>query len=60
MQGECEGTIEFAPAGAGGFGYDPVFLVGDKTYAEMTGAEKDAVSHRGKALRAFVEALKNR
>ena len=60
VQGECEGTIAFAPAGAGGFGYDPVFLVGDKTYAEMTGAEKDAVSHRGKALRAFVEALKNR
>ncbi len=57
--GECPGEIAFAPAGEDGFGYDPVFLVGDKTYAQMTAQEKDAVSHRGKALRGFVELLKN-
>lgn len=60
VQGECAGTIAFQPCGTSGFGYDPVFLVGDKTYAEMTGPEKDLVSHRGKALRLFVEALKER
>ncbi len=60
VQGECFGTIAFAPAGKDGFGYDPIFLVGDKTYAEMTGEQKDAVSHRGKALRLFVQALKSR
>ena len=57
--GECPGEIAFAPAGEDGFGYDPVFLVGDKTYAQMTAQEKDAVSPRGKALRGFVELLKN-
>ena len=57
--GECPGEIAFAPAGEDGFGYDPVFLVGDKTYAQMTPQEKDSVSHRGKALRGFVELLKN-
>ena len=45
--------IAFAPAGDGGFGYEPVFLCNGKTYAEMTPEEKDAVSHRGKALRQF-------
>lgn len=57
-EGECPGEIAFAPAGNGGFGYDPVFLCGEKTYAEMTPEEKDAVSHRGKALRRFSAALK--
>lgn len=57
-EGECPGKIAFAPAGDGGFGYDPVFLCGEKTYAEMTDAEKDAVSHRGKALRRFSVALR--
>lgn len=57
-EGECPGKIAFAPAGDGGFGYDPVFLCGEKTYAEMTDAEKDAVSHRGKALRRFSAALR--
>lgn len=57
--GECPGEIAFAPAGEDGFGYDPVFLVGDKTYAQMTAQEKDALSHRGKALRGFAELLKN-
>ena len=56
--GECEGKIAFAPRGGGGFGYDPVFIVGSgKSYAELTEAEKDAVSHRGKALRSLQREL---
>jgi XTP/dITP diphosphohydrolase len=56
-RGECEGAIAFAPQGNDGFGYDPVFLVGDKTYAQMNAEEKDAISHRGKALRLFQKDL---
>lgn len=57
-RGECPGHIAFAPAGEGGFGYDPLFLVkGGKTYAELSAEEKDALSHRGNALRLFRERL---
>lgn len=56
-RGECQGEIAFAPHGENGFGYDPIFLCGEKTYAEMTAAEKDAVSHRGRALRRFLAQL---
>ena len=54
-QGECPGTIAFAPQGDGGFGYDPVFFLPQlrKTYAQLTPEEKAAVSHRGKALEVF-------
>ncbi len=58
-EGECPGSIAFAPAGEDGFGYDPVFLCGEKTFAQMTAAEKDAVSHRGKALEKFNLVLKD-
>ena len=58
-RGECPGTIAFAPMGEGGFGYDPVFVVeGGKTFAELTAEEKDAVSHRGAALRKLKAALR--
>lgn len=59
-RGECEGTITSAPRGEGGFGYDPVFEVaGDtKTMAELSAAQKNAVSHRGAALRKFEEKLR--
>lgn len=57
-RGECEGEIAFAPRGEGGFGYDPVFLVGDKSFAQLTAEEKDAVSHRGNSLRAMSATLK--
>jgi XTP/dITP diphosphohydrolase len=57
-QGECKGKIAFEPRGNDGFGYDPVFLVGDSTFAEISGEEKDKISHRGKALRIFAEKLK--
>ncbi len=56
-EGAFEGEIAYAPAGENGFGYDPIFLVGDRTSAEMTPAEKDAVSHRGKALAIFSKEL---
>jgi XTP/dITP diphosphohydrolase len=50
--GTCAGTITEQPRGAGGFGYDPVFLepATGRTFAELTRAEKAAVSHRGRAL----------
>ena len=50
MTGVCEGRVAYLPSGSGGFGYDPIFLVGKKTYAELTPSEKDAVSHRGMCL----------
>jgi XTP/dITP diphosphohydrolase len=58
-QASWEGRIARAPAGSGGFGYDPLFLVGDsgRTAAELDSARKNAVSHRGQALRALVAAL---
>ena len=58
-RGECPGTIAFAPQGSGGFGYDPVFFVPSlkKTFAQLSPEEKNAISHRGKALRAFAEKL---
>ena len=59
--GQCDGTIGFAPRGNNGFGYDPIFFVeGNKTFAELTDHQKDAMSHRGKALRELSELLLNR
>ncbi len=57
-RGECPGKIAFAPRGTDGFGYDPVFLTGKKTFAELSAEEKDNISHRGKALRLFAEKLR--
>jgi XTP/dITP diphosphohydrolase len=59
-RGTTEGTIAPQSRGAAGFGYDPVFIPdgGDgHTYAQMTAAEKHALSHRGRAFRALVEKL---
>lgn len=54
-RGECPGTIAYAPQGENGFGYDPIFFVPAlrKTFAQMTAEEKNAISHRGKALEKF-------
>lgn len=54
------GRIGFEPRGAGGFGYDPLFIVagGDRTAAEMPEAEKNRVSHRGQALAALAAAMR--
>ena len=58
-EGECHGVITREPHGEGGFGYDPVFYMESlgKTMAEVTPEEKNAVSHRGNALRKFREEL---
>jgi XTP/dITP diphosphohydrolase len=54
FEGESRGVLAEAPRGSGGFGYDPVFLVEDgRTMAELSDAEKDAISHRGRAARAL-------
>ena len=58
-EGRCDGAVAFAPMGTGGFGYDPVFLVPEKgrTFSQLTEAEKNEISHRGKALRDFAGKL---
>ena len=64
VEGRCEGRLAHAIRGAGGFGYDPAFVpdeVGDgRTMAELTQAEKDAISHRGRAARALLERMAER
>ena len=59
-QGSCEGEILFAPRGENGFGYDSLFFCTElgKTFAEAAPDEKNAVSHRGRALHAFLSAWK--
>lgn len=59
-RGECEGEMLFAPRGNGGFGYDPIFRPEgyDRSMAELTPEEKNAISHRGKAMREFMGKLK--
>ncbi len=60
FRGTCEGRIAYEPAGCGGFGYDPVFIADaypDRTLAEVDEDAKNAISHRGNALAAMVEAL---
>ncbi len=54
VEGSLEGSISEVERGSGGFGYDPVFLVGDRTLAEISAAEKNRMSHRAVALRALV------
>jgi XTP/dITP diphosphohydrolase len=63
FEGRCSGEIVTGPRGTGGFGYDPAFLPDDRdpddlrTMAELEPAEKDAISHRGRAARALLEGL---
>ena len=63
LEERCEGTLATEPRGSGGFGYDPAFLPADipdgRTMAELDAAEKDAISHRGRAARAFAEWLES-
>ncbi len=58
VRGECHGNIGFERDGNEGFGYDPLFLINGKSFGRYTAAEKDKISHRGNALRAFAEELK--
>lgn len=60
VAGACEGAIGHAPRGSGGFGYDPLFRPGaapGRAMAELTPSEKDAISHRGVAMRRLGELL---
>jgi XTP/dITP diphosphohydrolase len=58
--GDCIGRILEAPRGSGGFGYDPLFFSDElgKTFGEASAEEKDAVSHRGRALRGLLKSLR--
>jgi XTP/dITP diphosphohydrolase len=62
FEGRCTGTMAPAPRGSGGFGYDPIFVPDDgqdgRTMAELDQAEKDAISHRGRAGRALLRHLR--
>ena len=61
-EGVVEGVITVEPRGTGGFGYDPVFVPAEadgRTFAEMGPEAKNALSHRGRALRALLEVLKD-
>ena len=63
VEGTCTGSIAVAETGAGGFGYDPIFVPdeGDgRTFAEMSADEKHDVSHRGRAFRALLSELGRR
>jgi XTP/dITP diphosphohydrolase len=63
FEGRCEGELATAPRGSGGFGYDPAFIPSDtgagdrRTMAELSPAEKHAISHRGRAARSLAEFL---
>ena len=56
--GVCEGKIGYTLIGENGFGYDPLFMVGDKSFAQLSNEEKDKISHRGNAMREFTQKLK--
>jgi XTP/dITP diphosphohydrolase len=67
VEGRCTGTLAAQPRGSGGFGYDPAFIPDDRdsaaperTMAELSGAEKDAISHRGRAARELLAWLQRR
>ena len=63
FEGRCEGTLAGEPRGEGGFGYDPAFVPDDtgpedqRTYSELSDAEKHAISHRGRAARRLAAHL---
>jgi XTP/dITP diphosphohydrolase len=66
FEGRCEGTVAAVPRGSGGFGYDPAFVPTDtgpddeRTMAELSAAEKHAISHRGRAARGLAAFLSGR
>lgn len=65
FEGRCEGRLAQAPRGSEGFGYDPAFVPDEltgpgRTLAEVPPAQKDAISHRGRAARALAAALEDR
>ena len=62
VEGVCDGRVAYAPAGTNGFGYDSVFLVQayGKTMGDLSDAQKDRISQRGKAIRAMLALLMQR
>lgn len=60
VNGTCEGMIGYEERGTNGFGYDPVFMVGNRTMAEMISEEKNAVSHRGAAMKKLYVLLEGK
>ncbi|MCF0121331.1 MAG: RdgB/HAM1 family non-canonical purine NTP pyrophosphatase, partial [Oscillospiraceae bacterium] len=59
-EGECRGELLYAPQGENGFGYDPIFFIPSlgKSMAEISAEEKNAISHRARALGSFAEKIK--
>jgi XTP/dITP diphosphohydrolase len=57
VEGRVNGIIGTEPVGENGFGYDPIFMYGDKSFAQLDDSEKNSVSHRGNALRKLVAEL---
>lgn len=62
VEGRCEGLIAEEPAGENGFGYDPIFYLPefDKTMAQLSQAQKNKISHRGRALKKMKKEIKKR
>lgn len=58
LRGECEGFIGKEMRGNNGFGYDPIFMIGDKSFAEISSEEKNKISHRANALKKLTCVLK--
>lgn len=58
VRGECRGKIGYEPIGENGFGYDPLFMYGEKSFAEISAEEKNKISHRADALRKLCSILK--
>jgi XTP/dITP diphosphohydrolase len=55
--GRCNGVIGQSPRGENGFGYDPIFVVGGESFAQMSDEDKDKISHRARALAALGEEI---
>lgn len=58
VEGKCEGRIGFKPVGENGFGYDPIFMYGDKSFAQISSEEKNKISHRADAIKKLLVKLK--
>ena len=58
VEGRCSGSIGYEPVGENGFGYDPIFMYGDQSFAQISADEKNKVSHRADALNKLIAELK--
>jgi XTP/dITP diphosphohydrolase len=60
VEGKVFGKIGYEPVGENGFGYDPIFMYGDRSFAQVTAEEKNSVSHRADALNKLIDRLKGK